>query len=186
MKSKLRQYQRYPVAVTKEGRMSAAFLMGLMLGTFFFNIWGKAYMDELLLYKGLLTGRYEAGALAGVTLCLYIARKRAGRFLLLLFMELTQLCMAGRLLFCIYYGFCMGVCLSSFVLQYALKGILYFALFLFPHFIAYAMMWRVLNRTEGWKKSRNRLFAAAALFALGVLLEGYVHAGIMQKLLQEF
>lgn len=186
MKSTLRQYRQYPMTVTKEGRMSAAFLIGLMAGTFFFNMWGKAYMDELLLYKGLLTGRYEAGALAGASLCFYIARKRSGRFFLLLFMELTQFCVAGRMLFCLYYGFCAGVCLSSFVFQYALLGILYFALFVFPHYGAYAMMWRVLNDTERWQSSRSRILMSIALFAVGILLEGYVHAGIMQKLLQKF
>lgn len=184
MKSKLRRYQ--PVKVTKEGRMSAAFLTGLMAGTFFFNMWGKAYMDEFLLYKGLLTGRYEAGALAGASLCFYIARKRSGRFCLLLFMELTQFCVAGRILFSMYYGFCMGVSLSSFIFQYAWRGIFYFVLFIFPHFAAYIMMWQVLNHTEKWQKNRNRILAAVILFLAGILLEGYVHAGLIQKILQKF
>ena len=84
MKSMLRQYTYYPLTITKEGRMSIAFIIGLVAGTFFFNMWGKNYMDELLLYKGLLTGRYKAGALAGVGLCLYILKKRGRRYLVLL------------------------------------------------------------------------------------------------------
>ena len=82
MKPMLRQYRYYRMPFTKEGKMSVAFLVGLLAGTFFFNMWGKGYMEELLLYKGLLLGRYEAGALAGLSLCLYIGKKRGKRFLL--------------------------------------------------------------------------------------------------------
>lgn len=184
MKPMLRQYHQYQVSFTKEGRMSAAFLAGLLAGTFFFNMWGKDYIEELLLYKGLLTGRYEAGALAGAALCFYIARKRLPRFLILLFMELTEFCIPGRMLFALYYGFCTGVCLSSFVFQYALPGIAYFVLFLFPHYGAYAVMWQVLNNRERWKSSRTRILVSVLLFAAGIVMEGYLHAGLMQKILQ--
>lgn len=184
MKPMLRQYHQYPVSVTKEGRMSAAFFAGLLAGTFFFNIWGKDSIEELLLYKGLLMGRYEAGALAGAALCFYIARKRLPHFLLLLFMELTDFCMLGRMLFSAYYGFCAGVCLSAFVFQYALMGVAYFILFLFPHYGAYAFMWYSLNSRERWKGNRSRILVSALLFVIGIFLEGYVHAGLIQKILQ--
>ncbi|MBO5279274.1 MAG: hypothetical protein J6B06_07275 [Lachnospiraceae bacterium] len=186
MKSMLRQYHQYPVSFTKEGRMSAAFLTGLLAGTFFFNMWGKDYIEELLLYKGLLTGRYEAGALAGAALCFYIARKRLPRFLALLFMELTEFCTMGRMFFAAYYGFCAGVCLSAFVFQYSMRGIAYFGLFLFPHYGAYAMMWQVLNNKERWKSNRKRILVSSLLFVTGIILEGYLHAGLMQKILQNF
>lgn len=185
MKPMLRQYHhRYSISFTKEGRMSAAFLTGLLAGTFFFNMWGKDYIEELLLYKGLLTGRYEAGALAGTALCFYIARKRLPRFLALLFMELTEFCTMGRMLFSAYYGFCTGACLSAFVFQYSLPGIAYFILSLFPHYGAYVIMWQVLNYDTGLKSSKKRLPAAILLFITGIILEGYLHAGLMQKILQ--
>lgn len=186
MKSMLRQYRRYQISFTKEGKMSAAFMIGLMAGTFFFNVWGKDYMDELLLYKSLLTGRYEAGGLAGFGLCFYIAGKRGKRFFLLLLMELTEFCVTGRMLFSLYYGFCAGVCLSSFVFQYALPGIAYFLLFLFPHFLAYGIMWQVLNQTGRFKNNGRRILLSVMIFAAGIFLEGYVHAGLLQKLLQGF
>lgn len=186
MKPMLRQrYQTYPVAITKEGRLAAAFLAGLLAGTFFFNLWGKSYMTELLLYKGLLTGRYEAGALAGLSLCFYVAGKRGKRFLLLLFMELTEFCMAGRLLFAAYYGFCGGVCLSAFVFQYSLPGMLYFLLFIFPHYAAYAIMWQVMNQTRRFPDGKKRILITCLLFFAGILSEGYVHAGILQQLLHK-
>lgn len=184
MKPMLRQYSCYRMPFTKEGRMAAAFITGLLAGTIFFNMWGKSYMDELLLYKGLLTGRYEAGALAGIGLCLYIMRKRGKRFLLLLFMELTEFCVTGRMLYAVYYGFCAGICLSSFVFQYGFVGTSYFVLFLFPHYAAYVLMWQVLNRTDKFKKTYRRIVLAAALFAAGIVLEGYVHAGLLQYFLQ--
>lgn len=186
MKPMLRQYRRYQISFTKEGRMSAAFIMGLVAGTFFFNVWGKNYMDELLLYKGLLTGRYEAGGLAGLGLCFYIAGKRGKRFLLLFLMELTEFCVTGRMLFAAYYGFCAGVCLSSFVFQYGFLGVAYFLLFLFPHFIAYGIMWQIMNQTGRFKNNGQRIFLSVILFIVGVFLEGYVHAGLLQKLLQGF
>ncbi|MCI9540983.1 MAG: hypothetical protein HFG39_07960 [Lachnospiraceae bacterium] len=184
MKSMLRQYTYYPLTITKEGRMSIAFIIGLVAGTFFFNMWGKNYMDELLLYKGLLTGRYKAGALAGVGLCLYILKKRGRRYLVLLFMELTEFCIAGRMLFSVYYGFCTGVCLSSFVYQYGFLGMAYFLLFLFPHYIAYIIMWRILNQPKRFKNAGRRILLSTLVFVLGIILEGYIHAGILQKILQ--
>lgn len=183
MKPMLRQYRYYRMPFTKEGKMSVAFLVGLLAGTFFFNMWGKGYMEELLLYKGLLLGRYEAGALAGLSLCLYIGKKRGKRFLLLLFMELTEFCVAGRMLYTIYYGFCAGVCASSFVFQYGLVGAGYFLLFLFPHYAAYVIMWQVLNQGERFKTKYNRIFLATLIFVAGIFLEGYVHAGLLQRLL---
>lgn len=185
MKSMLRQ-QYVPVSPTKEGKMTAAFVIGLLAGTFFFNLWGKHYMEELLLYKGLLTGRYEAGGLAGMALCFYILRKRGKRFLLLWCMELTEFCVAGRMLYALYYGFCGGVCLSSFVFQYAFSGILYYLLFLFPHYVVYGMMWQVMNQTAQFPNPRKRLLLSGMLFLLGVFLEGYIHAELMQNLLQKF
>lgn len=182
MKPKLRQYRYY--RMTKEGRMSAAFIVGLLAGTLFFNIWGKSCMDELLLYKGLLTGRYEAGALAGLPLCLYIAQKRGKRFLFLLFMELTEFCVTGRMLYAAYYGFCAGVCLSSFVFQYGFLGIGYFILILFPHYLAYTAMWQVLNQTKRFTKNGQRILLSLVLFVAGVFLEGYIHAGLLQRFLK--
>ncbi len=183
MKPMLRQYRYYQMSFTKEGRMSVAFFVGLLAGTFFFNMWGKNYMEELLLYKGLLMGRYEAGALAGLSLCLYILSKRGKRFFLLLCMELTEFCVTGRMLYALYYGFCAGVCASSFVFQYGFVGAGYFLLFLFPHYAAYAIMWQVLNQTERFKKTYSRIFLTVVLFVIGVLLEGYIHAGLLQHLL---
>lgn len=176
--------QRYvPVSPTKEGKMTAAFTVGLLAGTFFFNLWGKHCTEELLIYKGLLMGRYEAGGLAGIALCFYLLRKRGKRFLLLLGMELTEFCVAGRMLYAVYYGFCAGVCLSFFVFQYAFWGILYYLALLFPHYAGYGMMWYVLNQTLRFSCVSRRILLSGILFLLGIFLEGYVHAELIERFL---
>ena len=48
------------IFITKESRWLFIFFIGLLMGTFFFNLWGKNSLEEFVLYRGILKEKYTS------------------------------------------------------------------------------------------------------------------------------
>lgn len=180
--------RQYPnrAKFTKEGKTLTIFLLGLLAGTFFFNLIGKAYLEELVVYKGIVSGKYESGALSCISLFGFILIKRGKRFLLLLGLELTAFYTLGWMLFSGYYGFSAGVCLSALIMQYGFWGMALFLCWLLPHYPVYIFMWTLITGKKGKLSDKKRLLSAVLLLLLGVFLESYVNGIFLQNVMSRF
>ncbi len=172
------------IFITKESRWLFIFFIGLLMGTFFFNLWGKNSLEEFVLYRGILKEKYTSTLFSYTALFFYILWKRGKRLAILIALEFTMFEIPALLLYTIYYGFAAGAFLSSFVMQDGLQGIFSFFIWIFPHYIAYGILWWVLTtKKEKWNFGK-RLFIIVGVLLLGVCMETFLNTMLIQKIWQ--
>lgn len=171
--------------MTKESRMLLVFLLGLLMGTFFFNFIGTEYLEEMVLYKGIIEVQYKSIDFSPHHLWGYLVWDRGKRFLLLFVLQLTGIGLAAAMCCSFYYGFATGTFLSAFTIQYGLKGIPAFFVWILPHYILYIIMWKCLFSAK-WQDAAagKRLIASFGCFLGGTFLEAYVNTVLLQKILE--
>lgn len=172
------------IFITKESRWLFVFFIGLLTGTFFFNLWGKDSLEEFVLYRGILKDKYTSTLFSYMTLFSYILWKRGKRLAILIALEFTMFEIPALLFYTIYYGFAAGIFLSGFVMQDGLQGIFSFFIWIFPHYIVYSILWWVLiTKKEKWHFGK-RCITIIGILLFGVCLECFLNTMLIQKIWQ--
>lgn len=177
---------RHYFFVSREKRTLFFFIAGLLIGTLFFNFIGKKYLQDFVLYKGIIATRYENTKLVQSDLFAYLLWNRGKRVFILIALESFIPMLSMIYLYSTFYGFASGVFLSAFVMQYAYFGILIFGIWIFPHYIAYAFLWKIIISNKDKHLWKKKLGLVILLLLLGVALECWVNLFVIQFFLQKF
>lgn len=185
-----------------QGSFSGAFAVGILLA----NLMGREAVSNAGILNDYFVEKFQYTEINGQRLFFYIVGERVPLLLLLLFLTLTSLGVAGGILMLGWQGFSVGFMLSAAIAKYGMKGILLVLggifpqyLFYFPVYVLYCFLAvhlrQRLNRDRmGSGTERGYIYgawliAAAGLllvFVMGIFLESYCNPVILKKILKIF
>lgn len=175
--------------------------IGVLLGTACSNVLKEFYIDQIFLFDDTSLARIsqmqlDPFAITGIAWIGYIKE-----FGLLVLLSVTMLGAPYILFHCTYKGFCMGFILSTAVMRYGVKGVLFFVCYISPQCLIYvpllamtyleayranAELYSSVDRKE--LRIRNyipKVFALLLLITITSLLEGYLNTSLLRMIMLE-
>ncbi|MDO5294629.1 MAG: stage II sporulation protein M [bacterium] len=174
-------------------------LFGVGLGTIFANISKEFYLDRLFLFNDSFTKTFETMDLDKFMITQMAFVDYIKEFGLLILLSTTILGKPYIFIHCTYKGFTLGFILSTAVMRYGLKGILFFICYISPQYLIYLplLVWtylkgyevncKLVGRREGdhfrIKSYVPNLFFLLIMIILISLLEGYVNTSLLHMIM---
>lgn len=135
-----KQRYRYAGNRYEGGRLWLLFFAGIIAGTFFANLFFRDGYAEMGIYSEYFMDKFSLMEVKNKELFLYAFESRLKEILVVCLLSLTSF---GALIpgaYLVYKGFCVGILVSIYVMQYGTGGIFLYLLSVFPHYLAYVPM----------------------------------------------
>lgn len=187
-------------SIIEENKFIIFFLIGIVLGTLFYNFFCRGEAGRFGIYNEYFSYRFQDFEVNKKDLFLYAFFRYEKEILLLIALAFTSFGMTMVKLFLAYKGSTVGILISVYVQQYGMGGIVLYFLSVFPHIITYVFMIIVLvslaeevyrDRKEEKKllllkkKAVSYIKAFFILLVLNMItayLETYINLGVIQKI----
>ena len=129
--------------ISEGHRLFAFYCIGIAIGTFIMNIFGRTYADEIGIYGQYITTdiqyvnyeEFDKGAFF-----IFCIRKYTMQFLFILFLNFFINHKLINGLLCAYKGILSSILICSATIVYGAGGILIFCISIFPHYFLYVPM----------------------------------------------
>lgn len=128
------------VRIVNTVRLLSIFIIGVVAGTFFINIFCSDGYDNFGIYSKYFIEKFQNLDVEKKELFLYSFWSRSKEILVLLVLSFTSLGSIAAEVFLAYKGLTIGILISVYVLQYGSGGLLLYGMSIFPHYIAYVLM----------------------------------------------
>ncbi|MCD8011138.1 MAG: hypothetical protein LUF34_10340 [Lachnospiraceae bacterium] len=169
--------------ITSPGRVLPILAAGILLGGLFGSGPGREWTEEF----GIFSTAYQEWLVSGVWETephfLQLAAVRGGPFLLLLLAGRGRSLCLTVLLF--WYSFSSAVFWSVCLWIYGLRGIVFFLISLFPHWLFYGLALGVMasQMAANWYRWRRSLPVFISLLVLGMAAEACLHPRLVRWIL---
>lgn len=126
-----------------------AFFGGLITGTLFLNLITVDYYDEIGVFGKYFVDKFSALEINKAELLSYTFWSRVKEMLLIVLFSFTVFNYVYNTIYCSFLGFSTGIFISSLTITSGIKGVWFYVLSIFPHYIIYILLiFFVLNKSN--------------------------------------
>jgi len=194
-KEKLKFTKLQMMNFNKYHRLFFTFLVGIVVGSFVFNLFFSGYAHKLGIYSEyyINNGDIYRETVDKGSFFVYCIKKYIMEFIIVMLANITPFGMIFNYCYCAYMGCVVSVLISSATLTYGAGGLFIYIVSVFPHYILYipyvvACIYVSLKTAEFIKeKNKTKLSLKALLviilLAIGTaMLEVYVNYPILRAI----
>lgn len=117
-----------------------AFFCGLIIGTLFLNLVTSNYYDEIGVFSKYFVDKFNALVINKSELFSYTFLSRLKEMALVFVFSFTVISAFYNSLYCLFLGFSTGIFISSLTVTSGIKGVWFYMLSIFPHYIIYVIL----------------------------------------------
>lgn len=169
-------------------RVYHVILLGIIFGTIFANNWGYDYITQWGFYNREFLCSISGTDIISIVYWHYIFKKRLIHTGIMILAIFTPVAKIIYLIMLGYLGTCVGILLSSAIINCGMYGILIFLASLLPHYILYLVaIYFMTELVYGEKIASNKVFFILIIIIfiilIGTILEAFVNPYVLKMLL---